>query len=106
MPRRKKPGRVSEPVQVYLDRQDRELLDDLARENRISRAEVLRRGIRRLAAENPNVRRPGWSFDLLIGAFGNDPRLPTDLSERHDYYIYGEGREKLPHWKDRPARPD
>lgn len=106
MPPRKKPGRVSEPVQVYLDRQDRALLDQVAREANISRAEVLRRGIRKMAQDLPKDRRPGWSLDLLIGAFGDDPTLPTDLSVRHDYYIYGPGRHELPHWKDRPARAD
>ena len=50
----KKPGRVREPVQVYLDRHD---------------------------------------LDLLIGALGDDPSIPTDLSVRHHEYLYGPASE-------------
>ncbi|MEX1051754.1 MAG: CopG family transcriptional regulator, partial [Gemmatimonadales bacterium] len=46
------PKRVKEPVQVYLDKADRVLLDRLAEEQGLSRAEVLRRGIRHLASEH------------------------------------------------------
>lgn len=30
---------------------------------------------------------PGWSFELLIGALGDDSSLPADLSERDDAYL-------------------
>lgn len=81
------PGRVREPVQVYLDQKDRELLEQVAKTKSWSRAEVLRRGLRRLAAEALADRTPGWSLESLIGCFGDDPSIPTDLSERHDYYL-------------------
>jgi hypothetical protein len=41
--------KVREPVQVYLDENDRSLLEEVAREVGTSRAEVLRRGLRRIA---------------------------------------------------------
>lgn len=44
-PRRLRPGKVREPIQVYLDRGERATLDRLARELDVSRAEVLRRGL-------------------------------------------------------------
>ncbi|MBS1241617.1 MAG: hypothetical protein H6R40_1044, partial [Gemmatimonadetes bacterium] len=31
--------------------------------------------------------RPGASLDILIGALGDDPSLPTDLAARHDDYL-------------------
>ncbi len=81
----KKPARVREPVQVYLDRPDRELLDQMAEQSGESRAELLRRGLRKLAGDVLTERPPGWSFDELIGALGEDQ--PSDLSVRHDHYL-------------------
>jgi hypothetical protein len=92
MPKPGRADRVREPVQVYLDRSDRALLADLARRTGLSKAEILRRGLRSVAdhllADHP----PGWSMDRLIGALGNDPALPRDLASRHDEYLYGTGR--------------
>ncbi len=89
MAREKKPSRVREPVQVYLDPQDRELLDRMAERSGVSRAELMRRGLRKLAADILTERPPGWSLDVLIGCLGDDPTLPRDLSTRHDEYLYG-----------------
>ena len=89
MARGKKPGRVREPVQVYLDAQDLDLLKRLGEQTGLAKAELLRRGLRRLASSELTERKPGWSFDLLIGALGDDPSIPTDLSVRHDEYLYG-----------------
>ncbi len=44
------PRRVREPLQVYLDQDERQLLDRMAEEEDLSRAEVLRRGLRAYAA--------------------------------------------------------
>lgn len=52
---RRKPARVAEPVQVYLDRPDRERLDRLARALEATKSDVLRRA---LAALESQVRRP------------------------------------------------
>lgn len=87
MARQKKPGRVREPVQVYLDAQDLDLLNRLGDQTGLTKAELLRRGLRRLAGDKLTERKPGWSFDLLIGALGDGE--PTDLSVRHDEYLYG-----------------
>lgn len=89
MSRKKKPAMVKEPVQVYLDGRDQDLLKRLSHQTGQSKAELLRRGLRRLAADELTERKPGWSFDLLIGALGDDPSIPTDLSVRHDEYLYG-----------------
>jgi len=89
MARARKPARVREPVQVYLDAQDRDLLDRMAQKSGVSRAELLRRGLRKLAGDVLTERPPGWSLDVLIGCLGDDPTLPRDLSTRHDEYLYG-----------------
>jgi hypothetical protein len=81
--------RVREPVQVYLETSDRSLLDQLARATGLSRAEVLRRGMRQMAAAALGAARPGSSLDRLVGALGDDPSIPADLAARHDQYLYG-----------------
>jgi len=51
----RKPGRVAEPVQVYLDRPDRERLERLASQLEATKSDVLRRGLEALESQ---VRRP------------------------------------------------
>ncbi len=77
MSRSRSSRRVREPVQAYLDEVDRALLEQVAHRTGLSRAEILRRGLRAFA----------WSFESLIGVLGDDPSIPTDLSERHDEYL-------------------
>lgn len=85
--------RVREPVQVYLDRADRSLLEEVATRTGLSRAEILRRGLRRVSEELLAESGPGSSFERLVGALGDDPELPSDLSVRHDEYLYGGGAD-------------
>ena len=93
MPRKPStPRRVREPVQAYLDEADRGLLEEVARRTGLSRAEVLRRGLRVFAREALADRPPGWSLDLLIGSV---PDSPPDVSERHDDYLDEALQEEL-----------
>ena len=86
---KRKPGtRVREPVQVYLDRTDHDLLEQVARHTALPKTEVLRRGLRMLAEHVLTERAPGWSFESLVGVLGTDPELPRDLAMRHDEYLY------------------
>lgn len=88
--RRKTPSsrhRVREPVQVYLDREDRDLLERMARAEGWSRAEVLRRGLRSLASRALTGKAPGAALQSLVGLIGDDPAVPADLAERHDRYL-------------------
>ena len=84
----KPPHSVREPVQVYLDSADKALLDRLSEQTALSRAELLRRGLRRLAAELDADALPGRSLLTLIGALGENSAAPEDLSVRHDEYLY------------------
>ena len=88
--------RVREPVQVYLDTTDRSLLEEVASRTGLSRAEILRRGLRRVADDLLAEQAPGSSFEHLVGALGDDPSLPEDLSTRHDHYLYGDAGDVGP----------
>jgi hypothetical protein len=51
MPNAPRPKRLREPVQVYLAPDDSELLNRLASDSGLSKAEILRRGVRSFARE-------------------------------------------------------
>lgn len=76
---------MKKPIQVYLDQRDRAHLDRLASQLGVSRAEVIREAVRRWAAEMAGGDDPVLE---LIGSI-DDPRLPRDLSTRHDAYAVG-----------------
>jgi hypothetical protein len=59
------------------------LLDRLAKEAGLSRAEVLRRGLRSFAVESARGKSP--LFDFLMSMRGDD--WPADIAERHDDYL-------------------
>jgi len=82
---RKPVRRVREPIQVYLDADERALLDRVAAESGVSRAEVLRRGLRRYAVEQSP--KPSPMLEFLDYMETLNPDLPPDLSERHDDYL-------------------
>lgn len=84
MPPRPKPlSAVREPVQVYLARPDRKLLDRVAEKSGLSRAEVLRRGLRRLAAELLADEDPMSAFMREMAEAPWPGRAPTDIARRH-----------------------
>lgn len=82
------PRRVREPVQIYLEPSEKQLLDQLALGTGVSRAELLRRGLRRLAAEMATDALPGQSLSSLIGVLGTNDDIPNNLSVRHDEFLY------------------
>jgi hypothetical protein len=84
------PMRVREQAVVYLTLRERELLERLAEETGLSRTELFRRGLRRLADEMLSTRRPGASLDYLV-SIAEDADAPADLAERADDYLYGGG---------------
>lgn len=84
----KPPKQVREPVQVYLAQDDRDLLLEAARRSALPQTEILRRGLRRVAADILAEHRPGASLDRLIGSLGTGDDIPTDLAARHDEYLY------------------
>ena len=93
MPSKRSPL-VREPVQVYLSRQDRDLLERIAGKTGWSRAEVLRRGMRRVAADVLADESPMLAF-LRESASAEWPSdTPSDVAERHDAYVTNPKRSK------------
>lgn len=74
---------VREPIQVYLGPDERRLLDELATAAGVSRAEVLRRGIRSFAALVRGTANPMLEF--LDRA--SEGEWPADLAEAHDAHL-------------------
>jgi hypothetical protein len=82
-PPKKTPAAVREPIQVYLTRHDRALLDRVAAKAGLSRAEVLRNGLRRYGAEVLAEAHPILQF-LDEMSDGWPETMPTDVAARHD----------------------
>ena len=98
-PRRR--GRVAEPVQVYLERPDRDRLERLAAQLDASKSDVLRRGLEALErhlmdpAAHPALR--------IIGLAAGNPRSRSpgyDVAREHDRFLAESERAS---WK--PKRP-
>jgi hypothetical protein len=84
-----RPKWVREPLQVYLAEEERRLLDQLAREAGVSRAEILRRGIAAVARERePWDASPVLGFVRRVGTEAE--RLPPDVASPHDDYLADE----------------
>ena len=98
------PRHVREPVQVYLDTGDLDLLERLVRATGLPKAELLRRGLRQLGARQLAEQAPGWSLDALTGALGAAATLPADLAASHDAYLYGEPGKARPGARQRKRR--
>ena len=80
MPKPDRPVRssVKEPVQVYLAGDDRDLLARLVEETGLSKAEILRRGVRSFAREQ------GASPMLRFIAESAAGDWPEAVAEKHD----------------------
>ena len=81
------PQVVKEPVQVYLDRGDRAILDRVSAEAGLSRAEVLRRGLRSFAAQQQGGEGPMMRFMRKMAASEWPADTPSDLGLNHDKYL-------------------
>jgi hypothetical protein len=80
-------GKVREPVQVYLTLQDRRLLKEVAAAAGVSGAEVLRRGLRRMAGEVLSDRSPAMQMLEEMNAAKWPSDTPSDLALNHDQYL-------------------
>ena len=73
------PRRVREPVQVYLAADDRDLLNRLVAETGLSKAEILRRGVRSFAKEQQTTS-PMLQYLENLG----DTEAPDGTAVDHD----------------------
>jgi hypothetical protein len=74
---------IREPLQVYMTPDERRLLDTLSSETGLSRAEILRRGLRSFAAERGGDDGPMQSFIRSV----RDHRWPADIATAHDEHL-------------------
>ena len=96
---KKKSGVVRDPVQVYMDAADRALLEKAAVASGFSRAEVLRRGLHRYAAELLSETSPALAF-LESAANVTSADAPPDVAARHDEYL---ADWETASWQEPPA---
>ena len=83
------PKRVREPVQVYLEADDSALLARLAGETGLSKAEILRRGLRGFAAGHG-----GGSPMLRFVAEGDASGWRAGVADHHDEVLADTYRPK------------
>ena len=75
-----KDAEVREPLQIYMAPGERRFLDSLAKETGLSRAEILRRGMRSFAAERAGDGGPMASFMRSM----RERHWPADIASAHD----------------------
>ncbi|CAN5918750.1 hypothetical protein BH11GEM2_BH11GEM2_41140 [soil metagenome] len=90
---------VREPVQVYMDAPDRALLEQAAIASGLPRAEVLRRGLHRYAAELLADTSPALAF-LESTAKLTPSDAASDVAARHDEYL---ADWEMASWQEPPA---
>ena len=78
---------VREPVQVYLTAGDRKLLREVAASAGVSGAEVLRRGLRRMAGEVLGEHGPAMRLLQEMNSADWPEHMPTDVALRHDRHL-------------------
>ncbi|HEX6806746.1 MAG TPA: ribbon-helix-helix domain-containing protein [Gemmatimonadaceae bacterium] len=85
MKRKRTPGprRVREPIQIYMEPEERELLDSLAADTRLPRAEILRRGLKMFAADRAGELGP---MQRLLQSL-QDSEWPADVAREHDAHL-------------------
>jgi len=75
----RKPTSIREPVQVYLEQDDRDLLNRLVADTGLTKAEILRQGMRSFAREQG-----GPSPMLRYIAESAQGEWPEGVAEKHD----------------------
>jgi hypothetical protein len=79
--------KVREPVQVYLTTNDRKLLREVATVAGVSGAEVLRRGLKRMAGEILAERNPAMRLLEEMNSADWPAQMPRDVARRHDEHL-------------------
>lgn len=78
---------MREPVQVYLTVSDRKLLREVAIASGVSGAEVLRRGLRRMAGEILADRNPAMRLLQEMNSAEWPDDMPGDVAAEHDRHL-------------------
>jgi hypothetical protein len=81
--KKSKATQIREPIQIYMAPDERRFLDILANETGLSRAEVLRRGMRSFAAERAGNGGPMETFMRSM----RQRRWPSEIASAHDEHL-------------------
>src|SRR5665647_2056696 len=79
----RKPRSVREPLQIYMASDERRLLDHLSDETGLSRAEILRQGLRQFALQRAGANGP---METLMRTLREKP-LAADIAASHDEHL-------------------
>lgn len=74
---------VREPLQIYMASDERRLLDQLSEETGLSRAEILRQGLRQFAMQRAGT---GGPMQTLMRSLREKP-LASDIALSHDDHL-------------------
>jgi hypothetical protein len=74
---------VREPLQIYMDADERRLLDQLSEETGLARAEILRQGLRQFAIQRAGS---GGPMETLMRTLREKP-LDADTAVSHDAHL-------------------
>jgi hypothetical protein len=81
--KKKPPGTVREPLQIYMAIDERRLLDRLSDETGLSRAEILRQGLKQFAMRQAGSEGP---MQTLMMTLRQKP-FPSSIAEEHDAHL-------------------
>ena len=87
---KKKKAIVREPIQVYMAADERRLLDRLAADTGLSRAEVLRQGLRSFAAQHAGDDGPMQSLMRSLQKHA----MPEGIARDHDDHLAASYRDR------------
>lgn len=74
---------IREPLQIYMAGDERRLLDQLSEETGLSRAEILRQGLRQFAMQRAGANGP---MEVLMRTLREKP-LATNIAASHDDHL-------------------
>ena len=77
------PRAIREPLQIYMAGDERRLLDQLSEETGLSRAEILRQGLRQFAVQRAGS---GGPMETLMRDLRQRP-LDSEIAASHDDHL-------------------
>jgi hypothetical protein len=82
-------------TQLYLDEAEREILDKLSQKTGKSVGQLIRDAIDEVFCGNCVPEKPLSGRDPIWKFIGSGESRETDVSARHDHYLYGDGDETI-----------
>jgi hypothetical protein len=82
-------------TQLYLDENERRTLDGLSRKTGKSVGQLVREAIDEVYCSKKPLEQPLSDQDPIWKFIGAGESTATDISARHDHYLYGAGDEDI-----------